>query len=60
MTDFEFPLDGDDDGDGFPPDDDGGAAPVEPGRPSPENVAFVLLGVAATVAVVYHLATLFG
>jgi hypothetical protein len=34
------------------------ATPIEPGSPSVENVAFVLLGVASTVALVFHLLSL--
>jgi hypothetical protein len=34
------------------------AVPVEPGTPSIEHAAFVLLGVASTVALVFHLVSL--
>lgn len=34
--------------------------PIEPGRPSAENVLFVLLGMAAALAVVFRLVQLFG
>lgn len=34
--------------------------PVEPGSPTLENVVFVLLGVLATVGVIYQVATLVG
>jgi len=36
------------------------AAPVEPGTPSIENAAFVLLGVASTVGLIVHLVSLAG
>jgi len=50
------------------PDDEGEGAfgeavpdvPVEPGTPSVENVAFVFLGVASTVALILHLVSLIG
>jgi len=50
------------------PDDDGEsifgeavpAVPVEPGTPSLENAAFVVLGVASTVALILHLISLLG
>lgn len=34
--------------------------PIEPGDPSPENVLFVLLGVAVALAVIARLFVLFG
>ena len=34
------------------------AGPIEPGTPSAENVAFVVLGVASTVGLVVHLVSL--
>lgn len=34
--------------------------PIEPGDPSPENVLFVLLGVAVALAVIARLFALFG
>ena len=36
------------------------AAPVKPGTPSIENAAFVLLGIASTVALILHLVSLLG
>jgi hypothetical protein len=33
---------------------------IEPGSPSPEHVAFVLLGVVLTLAVIYRLVSLVG
>ncbi|MFB6353928.1 MAG: hypothetical protein ABEJ92_07550 [Halobacteriales archaeon] len=35
-------------------------APVEPGRPAPENVAFVLLGAVLAISVVLRLVQLLG
>ena len=32
---------------------------IEPGRPSAENVAFVLLGMASTLAVIVHIVSIF-
>jgi hypothetical protein len=41
-------------------EDDPEPEPILPGSPAPEHVAFVLLGVALTLAVIYRLATLVG
>ena len=46
MSEFEFP--------------DEELEVIEPGSPSLENVAFVLLGALCTLAVVIHIVTLFG
>jgi hypothetical protein len=48
-----------------PADDEGEATtdpepPIEPGDPSPENVLFVLVGVAVALAVIARLFVLFG
>jgi hypothetical protein len=37
---------------------DPASQPVEPGSPTLENAAFVLLGVASMIALIYHLVSL--